>query len=159
MAPAPDRSAENFVELVPDPQPVGLPTLPDQNQSTRLMLTTAAHFVQQHLHEQLSALGLTPPGLSVLSGLAELSEASVPEIAAQCLVSEAMAEDAVRELSESGFVHAPAGRHSLTSAGTTALAAARDLEDALFAEKSTTLRLELSALIRRLQDGGLLPER
>jgi DNA-binding MarR family transcriptional regulator len=130
--------------------------VPVDTHSTRLMLTTAAHFVQQHLHSQLAGLGLTPLDLSVLSGLAELPGATVPDIAAQCLVSEAASERSLTELAQLQFVKAGEGVHTITDEGRKALADARALEDALFAEKSTTLRMELSSLIRRLRDGGVL---
>lgn len=129
---------------------------PVETHSTRLMLTTAAHFVQQHLHSQLADLGLTPLDLSVLSGLAELPGATVSEVAAQCLLSEATSERSLAELAQLGFVMAEKGVHTITDAGSGALADARTLEDALFAEKSTTLRMELSSLISRLRDGGVL---
>jgi hypothetical protein len=130
--------------------------VPVDTHSTRLMLTTAAHFVQQHLHSQLAGLGLTPLDLSVLSGLAELPGATVPQIAAQCLLSEAASERSLTELTHLRFVKAEKGVHTITDEGSKALADARALEDALFAEKSTTLRMELSSLISRLRDGGVL---
>lgn len=129
---------------------------PVETHSARLMLTTAAHFVQQHLHSQLADLGLTPLDLTVLSGLAELPGATVSEIATQCLLSESTTEGSLAELTQLGFVAAENGVHTMSSAGSRALADARALEDALFAEKSTTLRMELSSLISRLRDGGVL---
>ena len=129
---------------------------PVDAQSTRLMLTTAAHFVQQHLHSQLADLGLTPLDVSVLSGLGELSEATVSEIAAQCLLSESATDRSLSELKQLGFVKAENGVYTMTNVGGQALADARALEDALFAEKSTTLRMELSSLISRLREGGVL---
>lgn len=129
---------------------------PTNTQSTRLMLTTAAHFVQQHLHSELAEVGLTPLDLSVLSGLAELREATPQDIAAQCLLSESISERSLTELEQLGFVETQHGVHTITDAGSSALAEARSLEDALFAETSSTLRLELSSLISRLRDGGVL---
>lgn len=162
MSTAPDLSAQ----ITSDPGadlPVSFGTAeitddgaPLQTHSTRLMLTTAAHFVQEHLHSQLAELGLTPIDLSVLSGLAELSGAATPEVAAQCLLSEDVTERSLAELSQLGFVKVENGMYSMTAAGGRALTEARDLEDALFAEKSTTLRMELGSLISRLRDGGVL---
>lgn len=129
---------------------------PVDTHSTRLMLTTAAHFVQQHLHSQLVDLGLSPLGLSVLNGLAELQQATGPEVAGHCLLSETTSEDTFAQLQERGFVHSQDGVYSMTDAGGRALSDARELEDSLFAEKSTTLRMELSSLISRLRDGGVL---
>ena len=129
---------------------------PLHTHSTRLMLTTAAHFVQEHLHSQLAELRLTPVDLSVLSGLAELSAASIPDVAAQCLLSEEITARSLAELSQLEFVKAENARSSMTAAGRRALTEARDLEDDLFAEKSTTLRMELGSLISRLRDGGVL---
>lgn len=129
---------------------------PVDTHSTRLMLTTAAHFVQQHLNSQLADLGLTPLDLSVLSGLAELPGATVSEVAAQCLLSETASERFLAELTQLGFVSVEGGVYTMTEAGSRVLADARALEDALFAEKSTTLRMELSSLISRLRDGGVL---
>lgn len=157
MAPAPDPGAPSAPEAVDDSSQLTSPSesaLPEETQSTRLMLTTAAHFVQQHLHDQLADLGLTPRGLSVLSAIADLSRATVAEVAQQCLLSESAAERTLDELAESDLVDADAGLYGMTYSGSAAFAAARDLEDALFAEKSTTLRLELSTLITRLRDGG-----
>lgn len=133
--------------------------LPADTQSTRLMLTTAAHFIQQHLEAELAGLGLSPLGLSVLSGLAEVPDSSAPALAAQCLLSVATTEQTLTELGEAGFVTTTADVYSLTDSGRAVLAGARKLEDDLFAEKSTTLRLELSALIGRLRDGGVLDPR
>ena len=129
---------------------------PVETHSTRLMLTTAAHFVQQHLHAELANLGLTPLDLSVLSGLAELPGATVADIAAQCLLSEPVSDRSLTELDQLGFVESKQDVYTITDKGSTVLAEARALEDALFAEKSTTLRLELSSLISRLRDGGVL---
>lgn len=129
---------------------------PVETHSTRLMLTTAAHFVQEHLHSQLADLGLTPLDLSVLSGLAELSQAAISEIATQCLLPESTTEHSLAELTQLGFVEIQNDTHSVTDAGSRALEHARALEDALFAETSTTLRMELSSLISRLRDGGVL---
>ncbi len=129
---------------------------PVETQSTRLMLTTAAHFVQQHLHAELAELDLTPLGLSVLSGLAELPPAAVPAIATQCVLSRNAAEQTLEELLRAGLVGIDAGLYSLTAEGRNALTQARGLEDALFAETSATLRLELGALISRLREGGVL---
>ena len=166
MSTAQDRSAQSTPDLgtdAPDsPASAGAAEIseadgaPVDTHSTRLMLTTAAHFVQQHLHSQLAELGLTPLDLSVLSGLAELRGATVSEIAAQCLLSEAVSETSLINLTESGFAEAEEGVHSITDAGSKALAEARTLEDELFSEKSTTLRMELSSLISRLRDGGVL---
>lgn len=166
MATAQDRSAQSTPDFNADvpasPVSSGVAEIglaagaPIDTHSTRLMLTTAAHFVQQHLHSQLAEFGLTPLDSSVLSGLAELSEATVSEIAAQCLLSESVSESSLTNLTESGFVEAEEGVHSITEAGSKALAEARALEDELFAEKSTTLRMELSSLISRLRDGGVL---
>lgn len=129
---------------------------PVDSPSTRLMLTTAAHFVQQRLHSQLAGLGLTPLDLSVLSGLAELSAPSPSAIATQCLLSESITEQSLAELTQLGFVEVENGVYSMTAAGSGAFEDARALEDALFAERSTTLRMELSSLISRLRDGGVL---
>lgn len=130
--------------------------VPVETHSTRLMLTTAAHFVQQHLNAELAELGLTPLGLPVLSGLAELPHAAVPAVAAQCLLSEDFVRRTLEELEEAGYVGVEDSAYFLTDAGSAALTEARKLEDALFAEKSSTLRLELSGLISRLRDGGVL---
>lgn len=129
---------------------------PVDTHSTRLMLTTAAHFVQQHLHSELAELGLTPLDLSVLSGLAEHPGAGASDIAAQCLLSESTVERSLAELAQLGYVVAENGRHTISADGSRALTDARALEDELFAEKSTTLRMELSSLINRLRDGGVL---
>jgi hypothetical protein len=129
---------------------------PVDTHSTRLMLTTAAHFVQQHLHSELAGLGLTPLDLSVLSGLAERPGAGVPEIAAQCLLPTSSVEHSLSELAQLGYVEAENGGHIISADGSRALADARALEDELFAEKSTTLRMELGSLINRLRDGGAL---
>ncbi len=157
IASAPDFGTD--LPLSPVPAGTAEPNhddAPVDTHSTRLMLTTAAHFVQQHLHSQLADLGLTPLDLSVLSGLAELPGATAPEVAAQCLLSEATSERSLAELAQLGFVAVEGGVHTMTEAGSNALADARALEDALFAEKSTTLRMELSSLISRLRDGGVL---
>lgn len=162
MSTAPDPSVDNSTDLGAD-LPVSFSTAeinddgaPLHTHSTRLMLTTAAHFVQEHLHSELAQLGLTPIDLSVLSGLAELSGAATPEVAAQCLLSGDITEHSLAELSQRGFVTLENGVYSMTAAGSRALIEARDLEDALFAEKSTTLRMELGSLISRLRDGGVL---
>ncbi|WP_309071010.1 helix-turn-helix domain-containing protein [Arthrobacter sp.] len=163
MATAPEPSAQISTDLGSDLPASSAPIetthddgAPTDTHSTRLMLTTAAHFVQQHLHSQLAELGLTPLDLSVLSGLAELREATAREIAEQCLLSESVSERSLIELTQLGFVETQQGVHRITDAGASALADARTLEDALFAETSTTLRLELSSLISRLRDGGVL---
>lgn len=163
MATAPEPSAQFPSDLGTD-MPVSSAPMetthddgaPTDTQSTRLMLTTAAHFVQQHLHSQLADLGLTPLNLSVLSGLAELRQAAAEEVSAQCLLSEQVSERSLSELEQLGFVETQQGIHTITDAGSKALANARTLEDALFAETSSTLRLELSSLISRLRDGGVL---
>ncbi|WP_299168731.1 MarR family winged helix-turn-helix transcriptional regulator [uncultured Arthrobacter sp.] len=129
---------------------------PVETHSTRLMLTTAAHFVQEHLHSQLADLGLTPLDLSVLSGLVELPGAATSEIATQCLLPDSATERSLAELTQLGFVEIKDDTHSLTAAGSRALEQARALEDALFTEKGTTLRIELSSLISRLRDSGVL---
>lgn len=129
---------------------------PVDTHSTRLMLTTAAHFVQQHLHSELAELGLTPLDLSVLSGLAEHPGAGASDIAAQCLLSESTVEHSLAELAQLGYLEAEKAGHTISADGSRALTAARALEDELFAEKSTTLRMELSSLINRLRDGGVL---
>jgi DNA-binding MarR family transcriptional regulator len=165
MAAAQDNAAQSTAESGVDlPVPILSSTHPGMiddagapvdTHSTRLMLTTAAHFVQQHLHSELAELGLTPLDLSVLSGLAERPGAGVSEIAAQCLLSESTVERSLAEMAQSGYVEANGG-HTISADGSRALAHARALEDELFAEKSTTLRMELSSLINRLRDGGAL---
>jgi DNA-binding MarR family transcriptional regulator len=132
------------------------PGAPVDTHSTRLMLTTAAHFVQQHLHSELAEVGLTPLDLSVLSGLAERPGAGVPEIATQCLLSGSSVERSLSELAQLGYVEAEDGGYTISADGSRVLADARALEDELFAEKSITLRMELSSLINRLRDGGAL---
>ncbi|WP_323959774.1 hypothetical protein GC088_14750 [Arthrobacter sp. JZ12] len=154
LDPTASSHSVSAAHLVPGVQTPG--NAPVDTQSTRLMLTTAAHFIQQHLESELAGLGLTPLGLSVLSGLAELPGASAPALASQCLLSVPTTEGTLAELEVPGFVAAAAGEYSLTGAGRAVLTEARKLEDDLFAEKSTTLRLELSALISRLRDGGVL---
>lgn len=132
---------------------------PDSDiQSTRIMLTTAAHFVQQHLEDQLAELGLSPLGLTVLSGIEELAHPSPEDIAAQCLLPTETVNVTLLELADTGLVAASGGGYTLTESGEASLADAHRLEETMLAEKSTTLRLELSALIDRLRESGALPK-
>ncbi|NJC24057.1 DNA-binding MarR family transcriptional regulator [Arthrobacter pigmenti] len=157
MVSAQDPSASNPADSA-DEQPTPFAAKEggylDPDQSTRLMLTTAAHFVQQHLHDQLGALGLSPAGHTVLSGLADLQEAGVSEIAGQCLLAESAVEEALQELAASDLVDGGSDVYRLTYAGKAILADAWDLEDSLFAQKTTALRQELGTLISKLREGG-----
>ncbi|WP_028281251.1 hypothetical protein [Arthrobacter sp. H5] len=147
MAPAPEPGTLPLTTALESPAQV-------DHQSTRLMLATAAFFLERHLEEGIADLGITPIGAFFLGLLADGPQAEIHDLAQQGLISNDVTTRETDRLVSLGCAEPhSSGGLVITNHGRTVLTKARQVEDELLRSvgHSPGLRHVLQTLIDQLR--------